>query len=201
MHSLSVVVCVAGVVGASGKVVVGLLVGDVGNSKVNADNSSSGLRGGMGSRRRISVGRCGSNRSSSNMFINSSSSNSSNRISSNTFGSSSSNTFLAAVACRGSSSNSSNGLAAVVFLISIDVAPMLFLRPGRCDSSNRRTRGTTAATVQRRSSSQAPAPSLALAGTRGTTAATVQRRSSSQAPAPSVALAGSRGTLATIDRR
>ena len=62
-------------------------------------------------------------------------------------------------------------------------------------------RGTTTATVQRRSSSQAPAPSLALAGTRGTTAATVQRRSSSQAPAPSLALAGTRGTLATIDRR
>ena len=57
------------------------------------------------------------------------------------------------------------------------------------------TRGTTAATVQRRSSSQAPAPSLALAGTRGTTAVTVQRRSSSQAPATSLALAGSRGTL------
>ena len=59
-------------------------------------------------------------------------------------------------------------------------------------------RGTTAATVQRRSSSQAPAPSLALAGTRGTTVAKVQRRSSSQAPAPSLALAGSRGTFATI---
>ena len=45
--------------------------------------------------------------------------------------------YFAAVACRGSSSNSSNGLAAVVFLISTDVAPMLFLRPGRRDSSNR----------------------------------------------------------------
>ena len=55
-------------------------------------------------------------------------------------GSSCSNTGLAAVACRGSSSSSSssiNGLAAVVFLISINVAPMLFLRPGRRDSSNR----------------------------------------------------------------
>ena len=52
-----------------------------------------------------------------------------------------------------------------------------------------------------RSSSQAPAPSLALSGTRSTTAATVQRRHSSHGPAPSLALAGSRGTLATIDRR
>ena len=60
----------------------------VGNNKVDADNSSSGLRGGMGSCRHMSVGRCGSNRSSSNMFIDSSSS--SNRISSNTFGNSSS---------------------------------------------------------------------------------------------------------------
>ena len=42
--------------------------------------------------------------------------------------SSSSNTGLAVVARRGSSSNSSNGLAA---------APMLFLPPGRHDSSNR----------------------------------------------------------------
>ena len=50
--------------------------------------------------------------------------------------SSSSNTGLAAVACRGSSS-SSDGLAAVVFLISINVAPMFSLRPGRCNSSNR----------------------------------------------------------------
>ena len=115
--------------------------------------------------------------------------------------SSSSNTGLAAVACRGSSSDSSNELAAVVFLISIDVAPMLFLRPGRRDSNNRRTRGTTAATVQRRSSSQAPVPSLALAGIRGTTAAPVQCHSSSQAPTPSVALAGSRGTLAKVDLR
>ena len=212
MHSLPVVVCAAGVVGASGKVVVGLVVDGMGNSKVDADNSSSGLRGGMGSWRHMSVGRSGSNRSSSNMFIDSSSSSnmfigsssssSSNRISSNAFGRSSSNTSLAAVACRGSSSKSNNnGLAAVAFFISIDVAPMLFLRPGRRDSSNRRTRGTAAATVQRRSRSQAPAPFLALAGTRGTTAATVQRRSSSQAPAPYVALAGSRGTLATIDRR
>ena len=63
------------------------------------------------------------------------------------------------------------------------------------------TRGTMAATVQHHRSSHAPAPSLALAGTRGTTAATVQRRSSSQAPAPSLALAGSRGALAAMDRR
>ena len=63
-----------------------------------------------------------------------------------------------------------------------------------------RRRDKTAATVQRccRSSSQAPAPSLALAGSRGTTATVQYRgRSSSQAPAPFVALAGSRGTLAT----
>ena len=48
---------------------------------------------------------------------------------------------------------------------------------------NRSCDTTVAATVQdcRRSSSKAPAPSLALSGTRGTTAATVQRRSSSQA--------------------
>ena len=52
-----------------------------------------------------------------------------------------------------------------------------------------------------RNSSQAPAPSLALSGTRGTTAATVQRRHSSHAPAPSLTLAGSRGTLAAMDRR
>ena len=39
-----------------------------------------------------------------------------------------------AVACHGSSSN---GLAAMVFLISINVAPILFLRRGRRDSSNR----------------------------------------------------------------
>ena len=90
MNSPSVVVCAAGVVGASGKVMVGLVVEGVGNSKVDADNSSSGLRGGMGSCRHMSVGRCGSNRSSSNMFIDSSSSSSSNRISSNTFGNSSS---------------------------------------------------------------------------------------------------------------
>ena len=51
--------------------------------------------------------------------------------------SSSSNTGLAVVACRGSSSNSINGLAAVGFLISINVAPMLFLSPGRRYSSNR----------------------------------------------------------------
>ena len=50
--------------------------------------------------------------------------------------SSSSNTGLAVVACRGSSSNSSNSLAAVGFLISINVAPMFFLPPGRRDSSN-----------------------------------------------------------------
>ena len=50
--------------------------------------------------------------------------------------SSSSNTGLPMVACRGSSS-SSNGLAAVIFLISISVAPMFSLRPGRRDSSNR----------------------------------------------------------------
>ena len=40
-------------------------------------------------------------------------------------------------ACRGSSSNSIDGLGAVGFLISINVAPMLFLPPGRRDSSNR----------------------------------------------------------------
>ena len=51
--------------------------------------------------------------------------------------SSSSNTGLTAVACRDSSSSSSNGLAAVVFLISINVAPMISLRSGRRDSSNR----------------------------------------------------------------
>ena len=99
MHSQSVVVCAAGVVGTSGKVVVGLLVDGVGNSKVGADNSSSGLRGGMGSCRHMSVGRHGSNRSSINMFIDSSSrsdmfidscSSSINRINSNTFGNSSS---------------------------------------------------------------------------------------------------------------
>ena len=50
---------------------------------------------------------------------------------------SSSNTGLAVVACRGSSSKSSNGLAAVGFLISINVAPMFSLRTGRRDSSNR----------------------------------------------------------------
>ena len=46
--------------------------------------------------------------------------------------------YFAAVACRGSSSSSSSskGLAALVFLISINVAPMLSLRPGRRDSSN-----------------------------------------------------------------
>ena len=103
MHSPSVVVCAAGAVGASGKVVVGLVVKGMGNSKLDADNSSSGLRGGMGSCRHMAVGRyvsnrsissssrCGSNRSSSsssssNMFIDSS-----NRVSSNTFGNSSSN--------------------------------------------------------------------------------------------------------------
>ena len=83
--------------GASGKVVVGLVVDGVGNSNVDADNIRSGLRGGMGSCRHTSVGRCGSNRSSSNIFINSSSSSnifidssSSNRTSSSTFGNSSS---------------------------------------------------------------------------------------------------------------
>ena len=45
-----------------------------------------------------------------------------------------------------------------------------------------------------------PFPSF-VRETRGTTAATVQRRSSSQAPAPSVAWAGSRGALAAMDRR
>ena len=76
----------------------------MGNSKVDADISSSGLRGGMDScrhmavsrcsnKRSISSSRCGSNRSSSsgsNIFVNSSSSSSRNRISSNTFGNSSS---------------------------------------------------------------------------------------------------------------
>ena len=57
-------------------------------------------------------------------------------------------------------------------------------------------RGTTAATVQRRSSSQPHAPPLALLRTRGTTAATVQRRRSSQPHAPSLALSGTRGTTA-----
>ena len=52
-------------------------------------------------------------------------------------GSSSSNTGLVVVACRGSSSNSSNGLTAVGFLISINVAPMLSLLPGKRDNSNR----------------------------------------------------------------
>ena len=51
--------------------------------------------------------------------------------------SSSSNTGIAVVTCRGSSSNSSNGLAAVVSRIHINVAPILFLPPGRRDSSNR----------------------------------------------------------------
>ena len=64
--------------------------------------------------------------------------------------SSRSNTGLATVACRGSSSNNntglvvvacrgnnSNGLVAVGFLISINVAPMLSLPPGRRDNSNR----------------------------------------------------------------
>ena len=43
-------------------------------------------------------------------------------------------------------------------------------------------------------------PSLDLAGSRGTTVATVQRcdRSSTQAPAPSLALAGRRTTTATV---
>ena len=51
-------------------------------------------------------------------------------------GNSSNNTGLAAVACRGNRSNSSNGLAAVVSLININVAPILFLPPGRRDSSS-----------------------------------------------------------------
>ena len=51
--------------------------------------------------------------------------------------SSSSSTGLVVVACRSSSSNSSNGLAAVGLLISINVAPMLSLPPGRRDNSNR----------------------------------------------------------------
>ena len=64
------------------------------------------------------------------------------------------------------------------------------------------TRGTTAATVQRRRSSQPHAPSLALSGTRGTTAATVHRRRSSQPHAPSLALSGTRDTTAaTVQRR
>ena len=63
------------------------------------------------------------------------------------------------------------------------------------------TRDTTAASVQRRSSSQPHAPSLALFGTIGTTAATVQRRSSSQLHAPSLALSGTRGTTAAIVQR
>ena len=44
--------------------------------------------------------------------------------------------YFAAVACRGSSSRN-NGLAAVVILTSINVAPMLSLQPGRRDGSNR----------------------------------------------------------------
>ena len=47
----------------------------------------------------------------------------------------------------------------------------------------------------------APPASLVLARIRGTTATTVQRRSSCHVSAPSLALAGSRGTLTTIDRR
>ena len=52
-----------------------------------------------------------------------------------------------------------------------------------------------------RRSSQLHAPSLALSESRGTTAATAQRRHSSHAPAPSLASAGSRGTLVAMDRR
>ena len=63
MHSPWVLVCAAGGVEANGKVVVGLVVEGVGNSKVDANNRSSGLRGGMGSCRHMAVGRCGSNRS------------------------------------------------------------------------------------------------------------------------------------------
>ena len=57
MHSTSVVVCAAGALGISGKVVVGLVVEGVGNSKVDAGNSSSGLRGGMSSCRHMAVSR------------------------------------------------------------------------------------------------------------------------------------------------
>ena len=50
-------------------------------------------------------------------------------------GSSSSNTGLVVVTCRGSSSNSSNDLAVVGFLISINVALLFSLPPGRRDNS------------------------------------------------------------------
>ena len=101
--------------GASGKVVVGLVVDGVGNSKVNADNSSSGLRGEMGSCRHMSVGRCGSNRSSSNMFIDSSSN-------SNMFidSSSNSNMFI-----DSSSSSSSNRISSYYSL----TIPLIMHRP------------------------------------------------------------------------
>ena len=49
--------------------------------------------------------------------------------------SSSCNTGFTTVVYRGSSSSSSNGLAAVVTLIDTNVAPILFLPPGRRDSS------------------------------------------------------------------
>ena len=52
-------------------------------------------------------------------------------------GSSSSNSGLVVVACRGSSSNSSNDRAAVGFLISINVALIISLPPGRRNNSNR----------------------------------------------------------------
>ena len=42
-----------------------------------------------------------------------------------------------AVVCRGNRSNSSSDLTPVVSLININVAPILFLPPGRRDSSNR----------------------------------------------------------------
>ena len=46
------------------------------------------------------------------------------------------NTGLATVACRDSSSNSSNGLAAVGFLTSTNVGPILSLPPGKRDNHN-----------------------------------------------------------------
>ena len=49
---------------------------------------------------------------------------------------SSNNTGLEAVACRVNRSNSSNGLTAVVSLINTNVAPILFLPPGRRDSNH-----------------------------------------------------------------
>ena len=94
--------------GASGKVVVGLVV-------EGADNSSSGLRGGMGSCRHMAVGRCGSNRSiSSRRDNNRSSSSSSNRISSITSGNSSSNRISNNMFID-SSSSSSNRISSNTF--------------------------------------------------------------------------------------